>query len=77
MNLLTESNSSLGLKHTLDTKAKIAKARLGKFHSTETRDKLSEMFSGRDNPFFGKKHTSDFITKLKQRTGEANPMFNK
>lgn len=35
------------------------------------------MFSGKDNAFFGKKHTSEFITKLKQRTGEFNPMFNK
>lgn len=35
------------------------------------------MFSGEENPFFGKKHTSRFIAKLKERTGEANPMFNK
>jgi len=77
LNLLTETNSSLGLKHTLETKSKIAEARLGKFHSTDTKNKLSQMFSGRDNPFFGKKHTYEFITKLKQRTGEANPMYNK
>jgi hypothetical protein len=26
---------------------------------------------------FGKTHAYEFITKLKQRTGDANPMFNK
>lgn len=83
LNLLTQTNSSLGLKHTLDTKGKIAEARLGKNHSAETRDKLSKKFSGKNNPFFGifgifgKKHSAEFITKLKQRTGESNPMFNK
>jgi group I intron endonuclease len=77
LNLLTITNSSLGLKHTLETKAKIAKARSGKLHSTETKDKLSQMHSGENNPFFDKKHTSEFRTKLKQRTGEANPMFGK
>jgi group I intron endonuclease len=77
LNLLTITNSSLGLKHTLETKAKIAEARSGKLHSTETKDKLSQMHSGENNPFFDKKHTSEFITKLKQRTGEANPMFGK
>lgn len=54
LNLLIETNSSLGLKHTLETKAKIAKARFGKFHSTETKNKLSQMFSGRNNPFLVK-----------------------
>lgn len=76
LNLLTKTDSSLGFNHTSDTKAKIAKGRL-KGHSPETRNKLSQMFSGKDNPFFGKKHTSELITKLKQRTGEFNPMFNK
>lgn len=76
LNLLTKTDSSLGFNHTSDTKAKIAKGRL-KGHSAETRNKLSQMFSGKDNPFFGKKHTSELITKLKQRTGEFNPMFNK
>lgn len=52
-------------------------AKLGKLHSAETKYKLSQMFSGEENPFFGKKHTSRFIAKLKERTGEANPMFNK
>ena len=77
LNLLTVTNLSLGLKHTLETKAKIAEARLGKFHSTETRDKLSQMFLGEGNPFFGGKHTSEFLAKLKERSGIANPMFGK
>lgn len=77
LNLLKVTSSSLGLKHTLETKAKIAEARLGKFHSTETKDKLSQMFSGERNPFFGRKHTPVFITKLKERSVVANPMFGK
>jgi hypothetical protein len=77
LNLLTVTHSSLGLKHTLETKAKIAEARLGKSHSNETRDKLSQRFSGEGNPFFGRKHTAEFLTKLKERSGAANPMFGK
>lgn len=77
LNLLTETNSSQGFIHSSDSKAKIAAARLGKSHSGETKEKLSQMFSGEENPFAGKKHRPEVIAKLKQRTGEANPMFNK
>lgn len=77
LNLLTETSSSLGFKHRLETKAKLAEFRTGKLHSEETKNKLREMFSDKNNPFWGKTHTLEVINKLKQRRGEANPMFNK
>jgi len=77
LNLLTKTNSSLGFQHTLETKAKIAKSRLGRSHSIETKDKLRQRFSGEGNPFFGRKHTPEYLTKLKERGGVANPMFGK
>lgn len=71
LNLLTKTNSSLGLKDTLETKAKLAKSRLGRSHSTETRGKLSQMFSGEGNPppFSGRRHTLESLTKLKSGVG--------
>lgn len=77
LNLLTETNSSLGLKHSLDTKVRLSTVRTGKLHTEETKDKLREKFSGNNNPFWGKTHTPEVIAKLKQRKGFANPMFNK
>lgn len=77
LNLLTETTSSLGFKHKLETKVRLAAIKTGKLHSEETKEKLRGMFAGKDNPFFGKTHTPEVIAKLKQRTGETNPMFNK
>lgn len=86
--MLTKTSSSLGFKHKLETKVRLSEVRTGKLHSPpspslgvwggeETKEKLREMFSGKKNPFWGKTHTSEVIDKLKQRSGEANPMFNK
>ena len=77
LNLLTKTNSSLGFKHSLETKVRLATIKTGTSHSKETKENLRKMFSGKNNPFFGKTHTPEVLAKLKQRSGEANPMFNK
>lgn len=77
LNLLPETASSLGFKHSLETKLLLSKISAVRKHSELTRQKLSQMFSGEANPFWGKRHKPEFIAKLKQRKGEANPMFNK
>lgn len=54
LNLLTETSSSLGFKHSLDTKERIAEFSRyahGLKHSELTKQKLREMFTGEKNPF--------------------------
>jgi len=44
-------------------------------HTQETREALSEKYKGSGNPFYGKRHSSNFIKKLKQQTGTSNPNY--
>ena len=75
--MLHETRSSLGFRHSLDTKLRLSKIRTGRKHSEITKQNLSQMFSGENNPFWGKSHKPEVIVKLQLRKGEANPMFNK
>lgn len=51
LNLLHETSSSLGFKHSLDTKTRLAEIRTGRKHSELTKQNLKEMHSGENNPF--------------------------
>jgi group I intron endonuclease len=51
LNLLHETSSSLGFKHSLETKKLLAAVRTGKKHSETTKQSLREMFLGENNPF--------------------------
>jgi group I intron endonuclease len=55
----------LGFKHTMETKEKISKARMGTFASKETKEKISFSLSGKLNPMYGKRHSE--VTKQKIR----------
>lgn len=78
LNILLIAGKSSGFKHTENTKRKISILNKGKEVSIETRKYLSELFKGESNPFKGKRHTNEFINKLKiYRIGENNPMFGK
>lgn len=78
LNLLHETSSSLGFKHSLETKNRISVVRTGSKHSETTKQDLREMFSGEKNPFWGKSHSPETIAKLSNlKKGEKNPMFGK
>ena len=62
LNLNPTAGSSLGFKHSDETKALLASLRMGKSLSEETKQLLSELFSGELNPFWGKTHNLDTLT---------------
>lgn len=79
-NLNPNASSSLGFKHTKESKALIAEGRKGKTHSAESIVKMSEakrgvnnpMFgkdlSGTNHPMYGKTHSADTIAKMRGKT---------
>jgi len=98
-------SGTLGYTHTEKTKEKmrkpksmehrrnLSKAAKNRKMSKKEREHLSEIFSGKGNPMYGKKHSIESIQKMSEkskerfsdvknvpmygRTGEKNPCFNK
>lgn len=78
LNYLREAGSSLGFKHSEDTKEILAIIATGRKHYEETKRKLSEMFKGELNPFSGKSHKAETIAQMREKKiGKHNPMYNK
>ena len=78
LNYLRVAGSSLGFKHTEDTKSRLRLAREGLSHTEETKRKLSEMFKGELNPFSNKTHKPETLAKMSAyKEGENNPMYGK
>jgi group I intron endonuclease len=78
LNLNPKADSSLGFKHTEESKKLMSEYRKGKSLSEETKNKLSELFSGPLNPFYGKEHTPITILKMKEsKLGGKNPMYDR
>lgn len=61
---LVAGNSS-GYKHTLESKIKMRKMRLGRKHSEETKQFMSESRKGVNNPFYGKTHSEKSLALLR------------
>ena len=60
----------IGRKISEDTKEKLRQINLGRTLSEETRKRISQNhydISGKNNPMYGKKHSSETIEKLKER----------
>ena len=51
-------------KHTLESKIKMRKMRLGRKHSEETKQFMSESRKGVNNPFYGKTHSEKSLALL-------------
>lgn len=78
LNILTLAGNSLGLKHSKESKIKISIYQSNKIVKDETRELISNLFKGENNPFYNKSHSIEFISKLsKDRLGINNPMFDK
>ena len=77
-NLNPIAGSSMGFKHSEESKRLISEFRIGKPLSDETKKKLSALFSGELNPFWSKVHSTVTLEKMsKSKVGTLNPMFNK
>lgn len=55
-----------GKKHSEGTKEKIRQSKLGITRSIEMKQKMSKLFKGEDNPFYGKHHTKESKEKISQ-----------
>lgn len=77
-------------KHSLESRKKISESKKGMKRSLEIRKKISESrigkYSGKNNPMYGKKHSSLTIKKMKEsqkgrkypnRCGKNHPNFGK
>lgn len=62
-NILKQAYTSLGFKHSAETKAKLSKLKTGLKLSAETKSLISLACTGDKNPFFGKVQSE--ISKLK------------
>ena len=77
LNINPSARSSLGFKHSEESKKLIAEFRKGKPLSEQTKSRLSILLSGELNPFWSKKHSPETIVNMsKSKLGELNPMFN-
>lgn len=63
-NILELAKSSRGYKHSLESKDKIRTAKLGKLHSAETKQKMSESSKGINSTWFGKNLSAETKAKL-------------
>ena len=78
LNINSVAGSSLGFKHTEESKKLMSDFRKGKKLSLEIKKNLSELFSGELNPFWSKTHSSETLEKMSSvKKGSNNPMFNK
>lgn len=78
LNLNPLAESSLGFKHSDQSKKLIAEFRKGKPLSEKTKLKLSILFSGELNPFWSKSHSLASLDKMREsKLGELNPMYKK
>lgn len=78
LNSNISAHSSLGFKHSEETKDRISKLRTGVGHSDETKSRLSLLNSGVNNPFYNKTHTTESLSKMSEsKVGSKNPMYGK
>ena len=63
-NVLKQGYSSLGFKHTEDTKILLSELAKNRIHSDETKSLIAEALTGDKNPFSKKTHTKESKLKI-------------
>lgn len=71
-NLSPTAGSTLGVPVSVEARAKLRAAQLGKSHTLETRQLMSETRKGSNNPMFGCHH--DDVTKAKLSAALKGPL---
>ena len=70
-NVLKQGYSSLGYKHTEDTKKLLSELANNRTHSDKTKSLITKALTGENNPFYNKSHS----TESKIRMIEANSAY--
>jgi group I intron endonuclease len=70
-NVLKQGYSSLGYKHTEETKKLLSELGKNRVHSDKTKALISRALTGENNPFYNKSHS----TESKVRMIEANSAY--
>ena len=66
--------SNAGKSPSEETKQKLSKAMLGKQHTLEAIQKMSQLASGEGNPFYGKNHSEETKERMRQaHLGKPHP----
>jgi group I intron endonuclease len=73
-NVLKTGYSSIGYKHTEETKAILTKLAKNRVHSPETKALIADALTGDNNPFFGKRHSKESIREIIKNKSH-NPVY--
>jgi group I intron endonuclease len=63
-NVLKQGYSSLGYKHTKDTKELLSQLAKNRVHSEETKSLIARALTGENNPFYNKSHSIESKTRM-------------
>lgn len=77
-NLSPTAGSTLGVNLSEETKTKLSLAHLGKIHTLETRQLMSETRRGSNNPWYGQTPSEESKAKMSAaKLGILNPLYGK
>ena len=63
-NVLKQGYSSLGYKHTKETKELLSKLATNRVHSDVTKSLIAKALTGENNPFYNKKHSIESKVRM-------------
>ena len=63
-NVLKTGYSSLGYKHTKETKVLLSKLAKNKIHTAETKSLIARALTGENNPFYNKTHSTETKVRM-------------
>lgn len=73
-NVLKVGYSSIGYKHTEETKALLFKLATNRVHSDETKALIARAVTGENNPFYSKTHSTETKVRMMEAKSE-NPVY--